>query len=85
MLNQYKMPKWKLYSITDKSAVIASVKHGESQASMSSDNDVPESTIHVSWKLCDFADIGNSTDGIKRLRLILNKTIYQWALLNYAL
>ena len=41
-----KIPKQKPYSVTDKLAVIPNVKHTESQASLSCDNGVPESTIH---------------------------------------
>ena len=60
------MSKWNSYSITDKLAVIASFKHGESQASVSCDNGVPEWTIH-GWlrddeKLCDFVHAVDSTD-----------------------
>ena len=41
MLKPYKMPKQESFSITDKLAVIASVKLGESQANMCCDNGVP--------------------------------------------
>ena len=62
--------KKKLYSITDKLAVIASVKLSESQANMFHGNSVPESTIQ-GWlrdegKLCGFEDRVNFTDQIKR-------------------
>ena len=54
------MLKHKSYSVIDKLAVIASIKCSESQANMSSDNGVPESTIHRwlrdEYKLCDFID-----------------------------
>ena len=30
--------------------MIASIKHGESQANVSCDNDVPESTSHERWR-----------------------------------
>ena len=45
MLNQFKILKEKWYSVTDKLAVNASVKHGESQANMFCDNGVSESPI----------------------------------------
>ena len=45
MFNGYKMLKQNPYFVTDKLAVIASIKHGESQAKVSHDNCVPESTI----------------------------------------
>ena len=69
MFNQYKMAQHKPYSITDKLAVSASVKCGESQASVSHTNGVQESTI-CGWlidtgKLHDFIDTVNSTDWIK--------------------
>ena len=38
MLNWHKMPKWKSYCVTDKLPVIESIKHDESQASVSCDN-----------------------------------------------
>ena len=50
--------------------MIASITHGESQAIMSHNNGVPESTI-CGWlrdkeKLHDFIDVVNSTDCMKR-------------------
>ena len=45
MLNWYKMLELKSYSITDKLTVIARIKHDESQAAVSWDNCLPESTI----------------------------------------
>ena len=55
--------------MTTKLAVIASIKNGQSQASISHDNSVLESTI-CGWlryeeKLCDFVDIVNPTDWMK--------------------
>ena len=49
---------------------MTSIKHGESQANVSYENGVPESTIHV-WlknkeKLCDFVDMVNVTDQMNR-------------------
>ena len=46
MSNQNKLLKYRSYSVTYKLAVIAIIKHDKSQASVSHDNDVPESTIH---------------------------------------
>ena len=61
MFSQYEMLKWIAYSVTDKLAVIASVKSGESQANVFHVNGVPESTIHGWLKdeenLCDFIDM----------------------------
>ena len=64
------MPKWILYSITDKLAVIASIKWSESLAQVFQDNGVPESTIH-GWlkdeeKLHDFVDTVDFCDEMKR-------------------
>ena len=55
MFDSYKMPKYKSHSITDKLAVIASIKYSESKAH---DNGLQESTI-CGWlrgeeKLHDF-------------------------------
>ena len=54
------MSKWKSYPSTDKLAVIASIKHRESQTNMSHENGMPELTI-CWWlkdkeKLHDFID-----------------------------
>ena len=40
------MPKQNSYSVTDKIAVTPSIKYCESQAIMSCDNGVPDSTVH---------------------------------------
>ena len=40
------MAKQKSYFITDKLVVTASIKHGQSQVSVSRDNGVPDLTIH---------------------------------------
>ena len=45
MFNRYKTPKHRPYSVTDRSAAIASVKRGESQTNMSRDDTMPEITI----------------------------------------
>ena len=63
------MLKGKPYSITDKLGVNVCIKCSESQARLSHDNGVPESTIH-GWlgdeeKLCDFVHMVDSTDWIK--------------------
>ena len=62
MLNRYKMPKRKLYSVTDILVVINSVKHGESQANVSCNNGVPLWTIH-GW-LRDNEMLNDSVDTI---------------------
>ena len=66
VLNQVKMPKRKSYSVTDKLAVIASIKRAASQGDVSCDDDVPESTIR-GWlrdkeKLCDFVEAIANTE-----------------------
>ena len=62
------MPKWKSYSVREKLVVVARVQNGESQANVSHDNGVPQSTIR-GWlkdeqKLHDFVDTVDSTDGM---------------------
>ena len=47
MFDWYTIPKWKSHFITDKLAVIASIRHVESQANVSCINFVPESTVCV--------------------------------------
>ena len=63
------MLKHKSYSVTDKIAVIASIKHGESK---------PMCHVKIVWKsqltvgggktkrICDFVDMDDSTDGMER-------------------
>ena len=71
MFNQDKIPKQKSYSITDILAVIASIKWSdETEANLSHDNVVPESTISR-WltdkeRLCEFIHIVDSTDLMKK-------------------
>ena len=84
MLNQYKMPKLKFYSVTDVLAVIVSIKHGQSQTNMSHDNGAPESTIHGQFKgeekFFDILDVVDSIDRLKRkkpeLQRIVPENIY---------
>jgi hypothetical protein len=82
------MPKRKSYSVREKLDVIARVKQGESQAKVSRDNGVPESTIR-GWikdepKLRDFVDVVDSTDGMKRKKARtandpdLDKAVFTW-------
>ena len=64
------MPKHKCYSVRDELAVVTNVKGGVSQASVSRDNGIPESTIR-GWikdeqKLRDFVDSVDSSDGMQR-------------------
>ena len=60
------MPKWKSYSATDKLSVCASIKYGESQASVSCDDK----------KLHDLEDTANSTEQMKRK--IARTAKYPW-------
>lgn len=67
------MLKQNSYSVTDKLALIANVKHGGPHASVFTDNGLPELTIH-GWlrderKLHDFEDTVNSTDQMKRKQM----------------
>ena len=59
------MQKLKSYSITDKSAMIGSIKCCESQANMSFDNGVTEWTSHDKERLEDSVDMVDSTDQMK--------------------
>ena len=73
MFNQYKILKQKLYSVTDKLAVIASINHGEGQAYVSHNKGVTKSTICGSLrdeeKLNDFVYMINSTDSMIRKKV----------------
>ena len=64
------MLKGKRYFITDKSAMIASIKCLESQANMCHDNGVPESTfcwfLRDKMKLHDSVFMVDSSDWIKK-------------------
>ena len=71
------MLKHKSYSVTDKIAVIASIKCSESIANMSCNNGVLQSTVH-GWlrqeeKLGDFVDMVNSTYQLKRKKVRTSK------------
>ena len=90
MLNWHSMEKWKSYSITDKSAVIASIMHGESQASVSCGNSVRD--LWVIAKCVEplvlsvegvIVDIRTSERGLQPLNLyvVIMKWFYSWIIL----
>jgi transposase-like protein len=65
------MPKRKSYTVTEKLEAVTRVKqHSETQAKVSRENGVPESTLR-GWirdekKMRDFVDTVDSSDGMKR-------------------
>ena len=83
-----KMPKRKAYSVEQKLEAIARVRKGESQAVVSRDNGVPESTLR-GWlkdeeKLKDFVHTLDESDGMKRKKAKtakdpeLDKAMFNW-------
>ena len=85
----FKVSKRKSYTVQDKLEAITRVKQCcETQASVSRNNNIPESILH-GWirdehKMCDFSDIVNSNDGTKRKKARtagdrdLDRTVYSW-------
>ncbi len=83
------MPKRKSYTVTEKLEAVTRVKQrGETQAKVSRENGVPESTLR-GWirdekKMRDFVDTVDSSDGMKRKKARtandpeLDKAVYSW-------
>jgi len=83
------MPKRKSYTVQEKLESITRVtQHGETQANVSRDNGISESTlcglIRDEHKMLDFVNIGDSNDGTKRKKARtagdtdLNRAVYSW-------
>ena len=82
------MPKRKLYTVEQKLEAVARVRRGESQAKVSRDNGVPESTLR-GWlkdeeKLREFSTSLDGSEGLKRKRVKtakdpeLDKAVFTW-------
>ena len=71
------MPKRKLYTVEQKLEAVWRVRRGESQAKVSRDNGVPESTLR-GWlkdeeKLREFSTSLDGSERLKRKRVITAK------------